>query len=187
MGIGLKNISNDNTNDSIFKKNSYVNGKYNVTINNINNSTFSSSLHYSPNFGINNLNFNSYLPVSPGGRSYIGNNNQIMFNNFNNTNNKMYPNIHPFEFDPNNSMLSRYSENSLFSESNNNNNINSPRSVINYSSNYNNTCFNGINNNFNGITNQSRLSVRSFCGNQYNNIFNNLNNMSFNLNANNHG
>lgn len=159
----------------------------NNTVNNINNSTFSSSIHFSPNFGINNLNFNSYLPVSPGGRSYIGNNNQIMFNNFNNTNNKMYPNIHPFEFDPNNSMLSRYSENSLFSESNNNNNINSPRSVINYSSNYYNTGFNGINNNFNGITNQSRLSVRSFCGNQYNNIFNNLNNMSFNLNANNHG
>ena len=40
LGIGLKNISNDNTNDSIFKKNSYVNGKYNVTINNINNCNY---------------------------------------------------------------------------------------------------------------------------------------------------
>ena len=162
----------------------------NNTVNNINNSTFSSSLHFSPTFGLNNFNFNSYLPVSPGGRSYIGNNNQIMFNNFNNnTNNKMYPNIPPFELDPNNSMLSRYSENSLFSESNtnNNNNINSPRSVINYPSNYYNTGFNGITNNFNCMTNQSRLSVRSFGGNQYNNLFNNLNNMSFNLNANNHG
>ena len=166
----------------------------NNTVNNINNSTFSSSIHFSPNFGINNFNFNSYLPVSPGGRSYIGTNNQIMFNNFNNNNNnnKMYPNIPPFELDPNNSMLSRYSENSLFSESNNNNNVNSPRSVVNYSSNYYNNGFNNINNNFNAMNNQSRLSVRSFGrtsfyeGNQYNNIFNNLNNMSFNLNAN-HG
>jgi hypothetical protein len=40
LGIGLKNISNDNTNDSIFKKNSYVNSKYNVTINNINNCNY---------------------------------------------------------------------------------------------------------------------------------------------------
>jgi hypothetical protein len=119
-----------------------------------------------------------------------------MFNNLNNnnTNNKIYPNIPPFELDPNNSMLSRYSENSFYSESNtNNNNINSPRSVVNYSSNYyNNNGFNYINNNFNMMNNQSRLSVRSFGrtsfyeGNQYNNIFNNLNNMSFNLNAN-HG
>ena len=165
----------------------------NNTVNNINNSTFSSSIHFSPNFGINNFNFNSYLPVSPGGRSYIGTNNQIMFNNFNNNNNnKIYPNIPPFELDQNNSMLSRYSENSLFSESNNNNNVNSPRSVVNYSSNYYNNGFNNINNNFNAMNNQSRLSVRSFGrtsfyeGNQYNNIFNNLNNMSFNLNAN-HG
>ena len=164
----------------------------NNTVNNINNSTFSSSIHFSPNFGINNFNFNSYLPVSPGGRSYIGTNNQIMFNNFNNNNNKIYPNIPPFELDPNNSMLSRYSENSLFSESNNNNNVNSPRSVVNYSSNYYNNGFNNINNNFNAMNNQSRLSVRSFGrtsfyeGNQYNNIFKNLNNMSFNLNAN-HG
>jgi len=44
-------------------------------------------------------------------------------------------NIPPFELDPNNSMLSRYSENSLFSESYNNN-INSPKSVVNYPSNY---------------------------------------------------
>ena len=169
----------------------------NNTINNINNSTFSSSIHFSPNFGINNFNFNNnYLPVSPGGRSFIGTNNQIMFNNLNtnNTNNKIYPNIPSFELDPNNSMLSRYSENSFYSESNtNNNNINSPRSVVNYSSNYyNNNGFNYINNNFNMMNNQSRLSVRSFGrtsfyeGNQYNNIFNNLNNMSFNLNAN-HG
>jgi hypothetical protein len=169
----------------------------NNTINNINNSTFSSSIHFSPNFGINNFNFNNnYLPVSPGGRSFIGTNNQIMFHNLNNnnTNNKIYPNIPPFELDPNNSMLSRYSENSFYSESNtNNNNINSPRSVVNYSSNYyNNNGFNYINNNFNMMNNQSRLSVRSFGrtsfyeGNQYNNIFNNLNNMSFNLNAN-HG
>ena len=167
----------------------------NNTMNNINNSTFSSSIHFSPNFGINNFNFNSYLPVSPGGRSYIGNNNPMMFNNLNNntnTNNKIYPSIPPFELDPNNSMLSRYSENSLFSESNNNN-INSPKSVVNYSSNYyNNNGFNNINNNFNLMNNQSRLSVRSFGrasfyeGNQYNNIFSNINNMSFNLNAN-HG
>ena len=91
----------------------------NNTMNNINNSTFSSSIHFSPNFGVNN--FNSYLPVSPGGRSYIGTNNQIMFNNLGNNNGnstKMaYANIPPFELDPNNSMLSRYSENSLFSES----------------------------------------------------------------------
>ena len=40
LGIGLKNISNDNTNDSILKKNSYVNSKYNVTINNINNCNY---------------------------------------------------------------------------------------------------------------------------------------------------
>ena len=172
-----------------------INNNNNNTVNNINNSTFSSSIHFSPNFGINNFNFNSYLPVSPGGRSYIGTNNQIMFNNFNNNNNnnKMYPNIPPFELDPNNnSMLSRYSENSFISESNNNNNVNSPRSVVNYSSNYYNNGFNNINNNFNAMNNQSRLSVRSFGrtsfyeGNQYNNIFNNLNNMSFNLNAN-HG
>jgi len=161
--------------------------KNNNTLNNINNSTFSSSVHFSPNFGINN--FNSYIPTSPGGRSYIGNNNQIMFNNFNNnTNNKMYPSIPPFELDPNNSMLSRYSENSIFSESNTNNNLNSPRSVINYSSNYYNV---GLSNtNFNIMNNQSQLSVRSFGrasfykGINYNNIFNNLNNMSFNLNPN---
>ena len=160
----------------------------NNTVNNINNSTFSSSLHFSPNFGINN--FNSYIPASPGGRSYIGNNNQIMFNNFNNNNanNKIYPSIPPFELDPNNSMLSRYSENSLFSESNTNNNVNSPRSVINYSSNYHNTGLS--NNNFNIMNNQSQLSVRSFGrasfykGMNNNNIFSNLNNMSFNLNIN---
>lgn len=40
LGIGLKNISNDNTNDSILKKNSYMNSKYNVTINNINNCNY---------------------------------------------------------------------------------------------------------------------------------------------------
>ena len=40
LGIGLKNISNDNTNESILKKNSYVNSKYNVTINNINNCNY---------------------------------------------------------------------------------------------------------------------------------------------------
>ena len=160
----------------------------NNTVNNINNSTFSSSLHFSPNFGVSN--FNSYIPpVSPGGRSYIGNNNQIMFNNFNNnTNNKIYPSVPPFELDPNNSMLSRYSENSLFSESNTNNNVNSPRSVINYSTNYHNTGLS--NNNFNIMNNQSQLSVRSFGrasfykGMNYNNIFNNLNNISFNLNIN---
>ena len=161
--------------------------KNNNTLNNINNSTFSSSVHFSPNFGINT--FNSYIPTSPGGRSYIGNNNQIMFNNFNNnTNNKMYPSVPPFELDPNNSMLSRYSENSIFSESNTNNNLNSPRSVINYSSNYYNAGLS--NNNFNIMNNQSQLSVRSFGrtsfykGINYNNIFNNLNNMSFNLNPN---
>ena len=152
---------------------------HNNTVNNINNSTFSSSIHFSPTFGINNFNFNSYLPVSPGGRSYIGTNNQIMLNNLNNnTNTKLYPSIPPFELDPNNSMLSRYSENSLFSDMNTNNNVNSPKSVINYSSNCYNTGFNNINNNLNFMNNQSRLSVRSFGRNQYN--------MSFNLNAN-HG
>ena len=157
----------------------------NNTFNNINNSTFSSSFHFSPNFGINN--FNNYLPVSPGGRSYIGTNNQIMFNNFNNTNNKMYQNIQPFELDPNNSMLSRYSENSLFSESCNNN-VKSPRSVINYPSNYYNAGLSNINN-FNVMNNQSHLSVRSFGRASFyegNNIFNNANNISFNLNVN-HG
>ena len=163
----------------------------NNTINNINNSTFSSSIHFSPNFGINN--FNNYLPVSPGGRSYIGNNNQIMFSNFNN--NKIYQNIQPFELDPNNSMLSRYSENSLFSESCNNNNVKSPNSVVNYSSNYYNAVLSNINNNFNIMNNQSHLSVRSFGrasfyeDNHNNNIFNNFNNTdnkSLNLNAN-HG
>ena len=76
-----------------------------------------------------------------------------MFNNFN-TNNIIYPKIPSFELDPNNSILSRYSEKkSLFSESNinNNNNANSPRSVINYSPNYYNTGFNNINNNFKEI------------------------------------
>ena len=164
----------------------------NNTINNINNSTFSSSIHFSPNFGINN--FNSYLPVSPGGRSYIGTNNQIMFNNLgynNGTNNKVnYPNIPPFELDPNNSMLSRYSENSLFSESYNNNNINinSPKSVINYPSNYYNAGFSNINNNFGMFNNQSHLSVRSFGRGSFyegNNLMNNINNISFNLNVNN--
>ena len=158
----------------------------NNTFNNINNSAFSSSFHFSPNFGINN--FNNYLPVSPGGRSYIGNNNQIMFNNFNNTNNQMYQNIQPFELDPNNSMLSRYSENSLFSESCNNN-VKSPKSVINYPSNYYNTGLSNINN-FNVMNNQSHLSVRSFGRASFyegnNNIFNNVNNISFNLNVN-HG
>ena len=159
----------------------------NNTLNNINNSTFSSSIHFSPNFGINT--FNSYLPVSPGGRSYIGTNNQIMFNNlgYNNGNNNQinYPNIPPFELDPNNSMLSRYSENSLFSESyNNNNNMNSPRSVINYPSHYYNAGFSHINN-FGMLNNQSHLSVRSFGRGSFyegNNLLNNMNNISFNLN-----
>jgi len=161
----------------------------NNTMNNINNSTFSSSIHFSPNFGVNT--FNSYLPVSPGGRSYIGTNNQIMFNNlgYNNINNNQvnYPNIPPFELDPNNSMLSRYSENSLFSESYNNNNMNSPRSVINYPSNYNNVGFSNINN-FGMFNNQSQLSVRSFGRGSFykgHNMLNNMNNISFNLNVNN--
>ena len=161
----------------------------NNTINNINNSTFSSSIHFSPNFGVNT--FNSYLPVSPGGRSYIGTNNQIMFNNlgYNNLNNNQvnYPNIPPFELDPNNSMLSRYSENSLFSESYNNNNMNSPRSVINYPSNYNNVGFSNINN-FGIFNSQSQLSVRSFGRGSFykgHNMLNNMNNISFNLNVNN--
>ena len=169
----------------------------NNTINNINNSTFSSSVHFSPNFRINT--FNSYLPVSPGGRSYIGTNNQIMFNNFsiNNNNNtinsnniKHYPNIPnipSFELDPNNSMLSRNSENSLFSDLYNNN-INSPRSVINYPSNYYNAGFSNINNNFGIMHNQSHLSVRSFGRGSFyegHNLLNNMNNISFNLNINN--
>ena len=170
----------------------------NNTFNNINNSTISSSIHFSPNFRVGT--FNSYLPVSPGGRSYIGtyNNNQMMFNNFGNNNinnsinHKPYsniPNIPPFELDPNNSMLSRYSENSLFSESYNNNiNVNSPRSVINYPSNFFNAGFSNINNNFGMMKNQSHLSVRSFGRGSFyegNNILNNINNISFNLNINN--
>ena len=162
----------------------------NNTMNNINNSTFSSSIHFSPNFGVNN--FNSYLPVSPGGRSYIGTNNQIMFNNLGNNNgnnNKIsYANIPPFELDPNNSMLSRYSENSLFSESYNNNNINSPRSVIDYPSNYYNAGFSNINNFGMFNNNQSHLSVRSFGRGSFykgHNMLNNMNNISFNLNVNN--
>ena len=165
----------------------------NNTMNNINNSTISSSIHFSPNFGIGT--FNSYLPVSPGGRSYIGNNNQIMFNNFSNNNNtnasnniKPYPNIPPFDIDPNNSMLSRYSENSLFSESYNNN-MHSPRSVVNYTSNYYNTGFSNINsNNFGFFNNQSHLSMRSFGRGSFyegHNFLNNMNNISFNLNINN--
>ena len=161
----------------------------NNTVNNINNSTFSSSIHFSPNFGVNN--FNSYLPVSPGGRSYIGPNNQIMFNNLGNNNininNFNYNNIPPFELDPNNSMLSRYSENSLFSESYNNN-LNSPKSVINYPSNYYNAGFSNINN-FGMINNnQSQLSVRSLGRGSFykgHNMLNNMNNISFNLNLNN--
>ena len=155
------------------------------------NNTFSSSINFSPNFGVNN--FNSYLPVSPGGRSYIGPNNQMMFNNFGNNNannnNLPYPNIPPFELDTNNSMLSRYSENSLFSESyNNNNNLNSPKSVINYPSNYYNVGFSNINNNLGMIKNQSHLSVRSFGRGSFyeghNFLNNNINNISFNLNIN---
>ena len=161
----------------------------NNTFNNINNSTISSSIHFSPNFNVGT--FNSYLPVSPGGRSYIGtiNNNQFIFNNFSNNNinnsinNKPYsnmPNLPPFELDPNNSMLSRYSENSIFSESLNNNiNVNSPRSVIDYPSNYYKAGFSNINNN---------LSVRSFGRGSFykgHNNLNNLNNISFNLNINN--
>ena len=171
----------------------------NNTMNNINNSTISSSIHFSPNFCVGT--FNSYLPVSPGGRSYIGTNNQIMFNNFSNINNnntnysntnmRQYHNISnipPFELDPNNSMLSRYSENSLFSESYNNNNMNSPKSVINYPSNYYNTGFSNINNNFGFMNNQSQLSVRSFGRGSFykgHNFLNNMNNISFNLNLNN--
>jgi hypothetical protein len=167
-------------------------------MNNINNSTISSSIHFSPNFCVGT--FNSYLPVSPGGRSYIGTNNQIMFNNFSNINNnntnysntnmRQYHNISnipPFELDPNNSMLSRYSENSLFSESYNNN-MNSPKSVINYPSNYYNTGFSNINNNFGFMNNQSQLSVRSFGRGSFykgHNMLNNMNSISFNLNVNN--
>jgi len=164
------------------KQHSLIN---NNTLNNINNSTFSSSIHFSPNFGINN--FNTYLPLSPGGRSYLGTNNQIMYNNLCCNNNKInYQNIPPFELDPNNSMLSRYSENSLFSESYNNN-INSPKSVVNYPSNYYHASFSGINN-FGIFNNQSHLSVRSFGRGSFyegNNFMNNINNNSFNLNINN--
>ena len=164
------------------KQHSLIN---NNTLNNINNSTFSSSIHFSPNFGINN--FNTYLPLSPGGRSYLGTNNQIMYNNLGCNNNKInYQNIPPFELDPNNSMLSRYSENSLFSELYNNN-INSPKSVVNYPSNYYHASFSGINN-FGIFNNQSHLSVRSFGRGSFyegNNFMNNINNNSFNLNINN--
>jgi hypothetical protein len=134
------------------------------SINNINNSTFSSSFHFHPAFGNNN-----FQPVSPGGRSSFENNTKMMFNNF-----------------YNNSIYSRLSENSLFSEgcNNNNYNINSPRSVINYPSNYYNNGF--INNNLNLMNNQSQLSVRSIGKGIYfaNNIFNNMNNLSINLNTN---
>ena len=112
----------------------------------------------------------------------------MMFNNFGNNNNNLpYPSIPPFELDPNNSVLSRYSENSLFSESYNNNNLNSPRSVINYPSNYYNVGFSNINNNFGKMNNQSHLSVRSFGRGSFyegHNFLNNMNNISFNLNIN---
>ena len=110
-----------------------------------------------------------------------------MYNNLGCNNNKInYQNILPFELDPNNSMLSRYSENSLFSESYNNN-INSPKSVVNYPSNYYHSSFSGINN-FGIFNNQSHLSVRSFGRGSFyegNNFMNNINNNSFNLNINN--
>lgn len=66
--------------------------------------------------------------------------------------------------------------------------MNSPKSVINYPSNYYNTGFSNINNNFGFMNNQSQLSVRSFGRGSFykgHNFLNNMNNISFNLNLNN--
>ena len=173
----------------------YLNGNYPLvfgrsigfSINNnniscgLNNSTFSSSLHFSPSFRNNN---NNFLPVSPGGRSYIGQSNQMMFNGFINQIHQNFQ-IQPFELDQNGSMLSRgYSQNSIFSESYNNKSSNS---VLNSSrSYYNPSILGNNNNNFNNLTN---LSVCSFGRASYvdeykrNNFFSGRN-MSFNLNIN---
>jgi hypothetical protein len=145
----------------------------------LNNSTFSSSLHFSPSFGFNT---NNCIPSSPGGRSYIGPGNQMMFNALNN--NQLYPNIQNFELDGG-SMLSRqYSQTSIFSDTYNNKSsksINSDRS-------YNYQSFGFNTNNYN---NKNNLSVRSFGRASYfdeyrsNNIFNIGNNsLSLNLNMN---
>ena len=180
----------------------YINGNYplifgrnithNIGINNfsgfknnlsgLNNSTFSSSIHFSPSFGINN---NNYIPISPGGRSYIGPGNQMMFNAL--SNNQKYNNIPPLELDGA-SMLSRgLSQTSIFSDTYNNKSSNSE---INSARSYYNKSF-GNNINYSNINNQNNLSVRSFGRGSYfedyrsNNIFSMGNNsLSLNLNMN---
>ena len=180
----------------------YINGNYplifgrnithNIGINNfsgfknnlsgLNNSTISSSIHFSPNFGINN---NNYIPISPGGRSYIGPGNQMMFNAL--SNNQIYKNIPPLELDGG-SMLSRgLSQTSIFSDTYNNKSSNSEiKSARSY---YNKSFGNNINN-FKS-NNQNNLSMRSFGRCSYfedyrsNNIFSMGNNsLSLNLNMN---
>ena len=126
----------------------------------LNNSTFSSSLHFWPGFGFNT--------------------NKMMFNALNN--NQLYPNIQNFELDGG-SMLSRqYSQTSIFSDTYNNKSsksINSDRSYYNQSFGFNTNNYNNKNN----------LSVRSFGRASYfdeyrsNNIFN-IGNNSLNLNLN---
>ena len=151
------------------------------SISGLNNSTISSSLHYSPKIGFNN---NNYIPSSPGGRSYIGPGNQMMFNAL--SNNQIYQNIPTFELDGG-SMLSRgYSQTSIFSDTYNNKSSNSE---INSARSYYNKSFG--NNNLNYFNNQTNLSVRSFGRGSYfedyrsNNLLNFGNNsLSLNLNMN---
>ena len=179
-----QNEANLLTPDYNYIKNNYPlffghNITQNLTMNNnisagLNNSTFSSSINFSPNFRINN---NNYLPVSPGGRSYIDQNTQMLLNGFamKQNNLQMQPS---FELEQNNSMLD-YSQNSIFSEEYNNKSSNSVLN-INSSRSYYNPSILGYNINNN-------LSVRSFGKTSFFedyrcNFFNN--NMSLNLNNN---
>ena len=154
---------------------------YKNSISGLNNSTFSSSLHFSPKIGFNT---NNYIPSSPGVRSYIGPGNQMMFNAL--SNNQGYQNIPPLELDGG-SMLSRgYSQTSIFSDTYNNKSSNSE---INSARSYYNKSLG--NNNINYFNNKANLSVRSFGRASYfedyrsNNILGMGNNsLSLNLNMN---
>ena len=147
----------------------------------LNNSAFSSSIHFSPNFGFNT---NNCVPSSPGGRSYIGPGNQMMFNAL--SNNQIYQNIQPLEFDGG-SMLSRaLSQTSIFSDTYNNKSSNSE---INSARSYYNKSLGNYNTNY--LKNQADLSVRSFGRASYfdeyrsNNMLSMGNNsLSLNLNMN---
>ena len=147
----------------------------------LNNSTYSSSVHFSPKMGFTT---NNYISSSPGGRSYIEPVNQLMFNAL--SNKQIYPNIPPLELDGG-SMLSRgYSQTSIFSDTYNNKSSNSE---INSARSYYNKSFG--NNNLNYFNNQTNLSVRSFGrGSFYEQYRSNHllstsnNNLSLNLNMN---